>query len=488
MRSAKDRSSALLSCPLLLATQDAAALTMSLMPNPFEYLPDEMVRAVFAWLGGDDLARLSCTSSRMRGLVDDSALWESLCRRSLGAPNARSVGDRHVYDEMAFSSWLTDYSRTNNDNDNNGGNNNGRDKDEGDYGDCRSVRYIRRPPPIPELPPSTLCRPAVWRWLYVACHQRIDSHRLSPSVKTFSRWSRWRPWHKTRRPAHTVSVQRGSRPLSSSPLPSPPSSITIRVGDLDDHGHLSGFGLRAVCSRSPTSGSWRWSEWTWGTWSAGQIDGLGRMCASSGATHTGRFDRGVAHGRGVRAMPTHCQHDDLTAADDNVSSLPSCSSFSSHAPTEPKINRAKQNTRVHAVEIVACWRAGKADGRVIQTTDCGDVWVSLWRRGTLVAIESLLLPPRPCLDGRPAFGGMRIERVPWRIQDVASATAAYPAVGTRSLFAGCFIALPAEARTLDLYMDYVRAGHPCLSATMASAVLAAGARFREVLSDHSAST
>lgn len=391
----------------------------------FGLLPDEMVRAVLSWLSGADLARVSCTSVRLCDLIDDPTLWEGLCRASLVVPDVRHLDDRHADMGPRADLWLDNIASL-------------------DKHQCP-------PPPLPELPPPTLVsadptrRP--WRWLYAACHRCV----VCPTSRPLGGppwWTRWRPWQVARRPGHVV---RGER-IGTAAL------IVIEVGDLDDQGRLAGFGLRATCARPSDAASWSWAEWAWGTWNGGRIQGLGRICAASGAVHTGRFVDGIAHGRGVRTMPAQCRHALVSAAGDGHGGRP---------------------VACHTVEVSGCWRAGKAHGRLVQTTSCGDVWVSLWSRGTLTGIESLLLPPRPAVAGRPAFGGVRIEGVSWRVEDVASALRG--AAISKGLFGRCVIAVPADAEALKIYLDYVRAGHPCLSADMAAAVLGAGTRIAAAL-------
>ncbi|AVK75469.1 F-box domain containing protein [Pandoravirus quercus] len=398
----------------------------------FGLLPDEMMRAILSWLSGADLARVSCVSVRLRDLIDDPTLWEGLCRASLAVPDVRPLDDRRADVGPHADSWLDNIASL--------------DKDP-----C--------PPPLPELPPPTLVsvdpQRKPWRWLYAACHRRV----VCPTARPLggpSWWTRWRPWQVARRPGHVV---RGER-IGTAAL------IVIEVGDLDDQGRLAGFGLRATCARPSDAAPWRWAEWAWGTWHGGRIQGLGRVCAASGAAHTGRFMDGIAHGRGVRTMPAQCRHTlGATTASIHTSSS--------------NINAQEYPIPCHAVEVSGCWRAGKAHGRLVQATSCGDVWVSLWNRGVLTGIESLLLPPRPATDGRPAFGGVRIEGVSWRVEDVASAVRG--AAISKGLFGRCVIAVPADAKALDIYLDYVRAGHPCLSADMAAAVLGAGTRIRAAL-------
>lgn len=404
---------------------DASAMATAAAVDAFSLLPDEMVRAVLSWLSGVDLARASCASVRLRDLIDDPALWERLCRAAVGAPDVRPLHVRLADDVGAEADlWL-------------------------DGNVVALDEFPCRSPPLPELPPLTLVSadPArkPWRWLYAACHRRVACAVTRP-LGGASWWTRWRPWQVARRPGHVV---RGER-VGTAAL------IVIEVGDLDDQGRLAGFGLRATCARPSDAAPWRWAEWAWGTWNGGRIQGAGRVCAASGAAHTGRFVDGIAHGRGVRTMPAQCRHALVSTAADRG-----------------------RPAACHTVEVSGCWRAGKAHGRLVQTTSCGDVWVSLWSRGTLTGIESLLLPPRPAADGRPAFGGVRIEGVSWRVEDVASALRG--AAISKGLFGRCVIAVPADAKALEIYLDYVRAGHPCLSADMAAAVLGAGTRIAAAL-------
>nr|UMO78315.1 F-box domain containing protein [Pandoravirus belohorizontensis] len=406
--------------------------------DAFGLLPDEMVRAILSWLSGADLARVSCASGRLRDLIDDPPLWERLCRASLGAPDVRPLHIRLADDVGPEADlWL-------------------------DGNVVAPDGSPHRPPPLPELPPPTLVsadpQRKPWRWFYAACHRRVVCPTSRP-LGGPSWWTRWRPWQTARRPGHVV---RGER-IGTAAL------IVIEVGDLDDQGRLAGFGLRATCARQSDVAPWHWAEWAWGTWRGGHVQGSGRVCAASGAVHTGRFVDGIAHGRGVRTVPAQCRH-----------TLISSDGIINHGNANSnKICRRDQAKTCHAVEVSGCWRAGKAHGRLVQTTSCGDVWVSLWNRGVLTGIESLLLPPRPAADGRPAFGGVRIEGVSWRVEDVASAVRG--AAISKGLFGRCVIAVPADAKALDIYLDYVRAGHPCLSADMAAAVLGAGTRIAAAL-------
>ncbi|AGO85496.2 F-box domain containing protein [Pandoravirus salinus] len=409
------------------------AETSPVAADVFGLLPDEMMRAVLSWLSGADLARASCASVRLRDLADDPTLWEGLCRTSLGTPDVRPLDDRHADVCPHADLWV----------------------------DNIVSSSQPRPPPLPELPPPTLVsgdpQRKPWRWLYAACHRRV----VCPTTRPLggpSWWTRWRPWQVARRPGHTV---RGER-IGTTAL------IVVEVGDLDDQGRLAGFGMRATCTRPSNDEPWRWAEWAWGTWNGGRIQGLGRVCAASGAAHTGRFADGIAHGRGIRTMPAQCRHTvDASSCDIKTSA-------NSNTQDRPVV--------CHMVEVSGCWRAGKGHGRLVQTTSCGDVWVSVWNRGVLTGIESLLLPPRPAAGGRPAFGGVRIEGVPWRVEDVASAV--HGAAIAKGLFGRCVIAVPAEAKALEIYLAYVRAGHPCLCADMAAAVLGAGMRIRATLSTH----
>lgn len=413
---------------------DHKVATAPMAVDAFGLLPDEMVRAILSWLSGADLARMSCASARLRDLIDDPALWERLCRAAVGAPDVRPLHVRLADDLGAEADlWLD--------------------------GNAVVLDGPRcRPPPLPELPPLTLVSAdptrKPWRWLYAACHRRVACTVARP-LGGASWWTRWRPWQVARRPGHVV---RGER-VGTAAL------IVIEVGDLDDQGRLAGFGLRATCARPSDGAPWHWAEWAWGTWRGGHIQGLGRVCAASGAVHTGHFVDGIAHGRGVRTVPAQCRH-----------TLVSTDGIVDHDNGVCAQDRA---ATCHTVEVSGCWRAGKAHGRLVQTTSCGDVWVSLWSRGTLTGIESLLLPPRPAADGRPAFGGVRIEGVSWRVEDVASALRG--AAISKGLFGRCVIAVPADAKALEIYLDYVRAGHPCLSADMAAAVLGAGTRIAAAL-------
>lgn len=425
----------------------------------FGPLPDEMVRAVLSWLRGADLGRASCASIRLRGLADDPALWEALCRASLRAPDVCPIDDRDVGKGDAL--WLNaftadtmtvvDHHR--------------QSISVAPMGEtataptpAATMPVDAPPPPLPELPPSTLLSAdptrKPWRWLYAACHRRVACASSRP-LGGPTWWTRWRPWQAARRPGHVIHVERNDGACL----------VVVEVGDLDDQGRLAGFGLRATCARPSDGVPWRWVEWAWGTWSGGRIEGSGRVCASSGAAHMGRFAAGVAHGHGTRTMPAQCRHVDPV--------------------TEAGGGLDRQRVRRHIVEVSGCWRSGKAHGRFLQTTSCGDVWVSLWHRGALTGIESLLLPSRPASRDRPAFGGVRIEGVSWRVEDVASVVRGTAVA--KGLFGRCVIAVPAELRALDLYLDYVRAGHPCLCADMAAAVVGAGTRFRATLSAHAGS-
>ncbi|QBZ81649.1 hypothetical protein pclt_cds_1066 [Pandoravirus celtis] len=286
---------------------------------------------------------------------------------------------------------------------------------------------------------------------------RVSSARCMPHGATLGRSivvDALAPVAGRPRPGHVV---RGER-IGTAAL------IVIEVGDLDDQGRLAGFGLRATCARPSDAAPWRGPN---GHGARGTVD-VSKAWVACALHRVPPTPAALWMASLTAVVFARCRTVPHTLA-------PTASIHTSSS----NINAQEYPIPCHAVEVSGCWRAGKAHGRLVQATSCGDVWVSLWNRGVLTGIESLLLPPRPATDGRPAFGGVRIEGVSWRVEDVASAVRG--AAISKGLFGRCVIAVPADAKALDIYLDYVRAGHPCLSADMAAAVLGAGTRIRAAL-------
>lgn len=421
----------------------------------FDRLPDEMVRAILSWLEGCDLARVSIACMRLYALAGDPTLWEDVCRRCSRAPPVLTLAGR-IIAESRDRLWF----------------------------DATAARDLSTlAPPMPEAPPPTLLLEdgtRSWKWLYVAMHRRVALLSEPPcqsiGATLPSWWARRLPRRTRHRVGHSVHIKRASGA----------TGIILQMGTLDERGHLAGFGMRAVATEAmpdhhtaavaaamdnvgdggtrngaDNAGSaWRWTEWAWGTWRDGHVEGTARMCAASGMAHTGKFVKGLAHGIGVRVVEAGCDHDNLFQHGGDRGGEPTRQPLAHHP---------------HVITVSGRWRSGQPHGRLVQTTSCGDTMTAIWRRGTLVTIESLLLPPRPATRDRPAFGGVRIAGMPWRV-DSAGVFAAVDVP-----FHRCLVAMPADLDALDLYLEYVRAGHPCMRATVAKAVLAAGTHFRAAL-------
>lgn len=419
----------------------------------FDRLPDEMVRAILSWLDGRDLACVSITCARLCALAGDSTLWEAACRRCSRAPPVLTLAGRTIA-ESRVRLWF-------------------------DAAVARDLSTLA--PPMPEAPPPTLLLEdgtRSWKWLYVAMRRRVALLSEPPCQSlgtTLPSWWTRRLSRRTRqRVGHSLHIERVSGT----------TRIIIQMGALDERGHLVGFGMRAVATKAlldhrtaaaaaatdiagdgstrsgadNTGSAWRWTEWAWGTWRDGHVEGAARMCAASGMAHMGKFVKGLAHGIGVRVVEAGCDHDSLQ-----------------HGGDKDEPARPQSAHHPHVITVSGRWRAGQPHGRLIQTTSCGDTMTAIWRRGALVTIESLLLPPRPATRDRPAFGGVRIAGMPWRVDTAGVfATVDVP-------FHRCLVAMPADLDALDLYLEYVRAGHPCMRATVAKAVLAAGTHFRAAL-------
>lgn len=442
--------------------RDSRTQAMALAHEPsgaFDRLPDEMVRAVLAWLDGVDLARASSACTRLCALASDPTLWEAVCRRCSRAPSVLPLAGRTIAGPRDRA-WF----------------------------DAVAARDLSvSTAPMPEAPPPTLLLEGgarSWKWLYIAMRRRVALLSEPPcqslGATSPSWWARRLSRRVRQRVGHSVHIERARGA----------TRIVIQMGALDERGHLAGFGMRAVAAMATPDhravvdaiatdaddggtrndagdgGSpWRWIDWAWGTWRDGHVEGVARMCAASGMAHTGKFVKGLAHGTGVRVVEAGCDHKDYGGGGGEADRREPTRSAAAHP---------------HVITVSGWWRAGQPHGRLVQTTSCGDVMTATWRRGALVTIESLLLPPRPAAHGRPAFGGVRIAGMPWRV-DSAGAFAAVDAP-----FHRCLVAMPADLDALDLYLDYVRDGHPCMRATVAKAVLTAGIHFRAVLVSASA--
>nr|UDO47056.1 F-box domain protein [Pandoravirus massiliensis] len=504
----------------MLRVQDKAAvysratLSGGERADAFGLLPDEMVRSVLSWLDGFDLARVSTTCARLYVLADDPTLWEAICRRCSPAPPVLSLAGRTItqtraclwFDSVvaAHGASLPSTSSTSS------------STLSSTISSTSSARLQPAasmpcllavcPPPMPEAPPPTLLLEGgarSWRWFYTAMHRRVP---VSPGPEPSgiggapAWWTRLLSRRAQRQTGHTVCVRHD---LDT-------TKVVIEMGTLDDGGRLAGFGMRAVATKhasgrnTPTDSDdnnsavdrepgnsaggsiWRWVEWTWGTWRHGHVQGAARVCSASGATHAGKFVDGLAQGNGVRVVEAGCDHHNDTHGPTDREASTSAHSMGRATVDDAADNGAHHShgadaqsnqaeTQPHVITVSGMWRAGQPHGRLVQTTSCGDTMTATWRRGVLVAIESLLLPSRPATHNRPPFGGVRITGMPWRV-DSAGVFASVDAP-----FHRCLVAMPADIEALDVYLDYVRAGHPCMRASVTRAVLAAGTHFRAAL-------